>query len=84
MISSGVISNLGNVAFPPEMSAHITDIAFVLGPNPTLRKAVSVLSYGGKLNITIGSVIESRELERLYFSTLSSLGLQVQIAELKS
>ena len=83
-ISSGVISNLGSVVFPEEMSAHITDIAFVLGPNPTLRKAISVVGYGGKLNITIGSVIESRELERLYFTTLSSLGLPVQIVEQES
>lgn len=83
-ISSGVISNLGNVVFPKEMSAHVTGIAFVLGPNPTLRKAISVVSYGGTLSITIGSVIESRELERLYFTTLLGLGLPVQIVELES
>ena len=64
--ASGVISNLGNVEFPDEMSARISDVVFVLGPNPTLRKTMSIASYRGQLNIAIGSVLESRELERLF------------------
>ncbi len=80
-IFSGVISNFGKAVLPPEMSAHITDIAFVLGPDPTLRKAISLISHDGRLNIKIGSVIESRELERRYFTTLSGLGLPIRILE---
>lgn len=81
---SGVISNLGSVVFPQPMAEHVADLTFVLGPNPTLRKAISVVTYGGRLNITIGSVIESRELERLFFTTLTSLGLSVRVSEQES
>lgn len=80
-ISSGVISNLGSVAFPEEMQRHVSDVTFVLGPNPTLRKAISVVGYGEHLNITIGSVTKSRMLERLFFTTLTGLGLQVRLTE---
>jgi hypothetical protein len=80
-LASGVISNLGNIEFPDEMSAHISDVTFILGPNPTLRKAMSIASYRDELNIAFGSVIESRELERLFFSTLANLGLPVRLSE---
>lgn len=80
-ISSGVISNFGNITLPEELGAHVTDLTFLLGPNVGLRKAVSVIGYRGTLNIVIGSVIESREFERLYFTTLADLGLNVSISE---
>jgi NRPS condensation-like uncharacterized protein len=78
---SGVISNIGNVELPPEMAPHVADFSFVLGPNVGLRKAVSVVGYKGMLNITIGSVIESRELEKLFFRTLADEAPPVSVTE---
>lgn len=83
-IYSGVISNFGRAEFPAAMQNHVSDVSFVLGPNPPLKKAISVVSFMETLNIVIGSVIESRELERLFFTQLADLGVPVRIAEQES
>jgi len=80
-IYSGTISNLGNVVLPEPMQEHVAGLSFVLGPNVKLRKAVSVIGYNGSLNVTIGSVVESRELERLFFTRLMGLGVPSCISE---
>jgi hypothetical protein len=65
---SGVLSNLGRVELPPEMAAHIESFEMVMVPGPVTRKACAVISYGDELSVTISSIVESRELERLFFS----------------
>jgi hypothetical protein len=80
-IYSGVVSNLGLVKLPDEMIEHVVDASFVLGPNPKLRQAVSIIGYNGSVNVTIGSVVESRELERLYFSHIAAQGVAVRVSE---
>jgi hypothetical protein len=82
-ISSGVISNIGNVVLPDELAEHVTDLSFILGPNLSLGKTVSVVGYKGILSLTIGSMIESRELEQIYFATLAEAGLPVSVSELQ-
>lgn len=78
---SGVISNLGVVAMPEEMAAHVEGVGFVLGPNPVLKKNLAVVSFGEELSLTFGSVIERRDLERIVFRTLVSHGVPVTVSE---
>jgi hypothetical protein len=78
---SGVLSNLGPAVMPAEMEEHVETVDFVLGPNPSLKKNLGVVSSGGELAATFGSVIERRDLERIYFRTLVSHGIPVTVSE---
>lgn len=80
-IYSGVLSNLGRVETPEEMEEHIESFGFVLPPSRAMKKCCSVISYKDELAITISSVLESRELERLYFTTIASQGVSVTVLE---
>lgn len=76
---SGFISNLGPVSLPPGPAAHVERFDFVPAPSKVTKTNASVLSWKGNLVVDFGSLGRSRELERLFFSRLASLGLPVRI-----
>lgn len=76
---SGFISNLGTLRLPPGITAHIEGVAFVPAPSMTTLTNASVLSWKDDLIVTFGSLARSRELERLFFRRLRSLGLAVSV-----
>lgn len=78
---SGVISNLGPFTIPDEMANEVSDVRFMLAPNPVMKTVCSVVSYAGRLLISFVSVIESRELERLFLAHLVRAGLHVVVSE---
>ena len=78
---SGVISNLGPFQVPPAMEPHVRSVGFFLGPNERMKTGCTVISYGGKLQITFIRVIGERELERLFFKRLVRDGLSVVVSE---
>ena len=78
---SGFISNLGTLRLPPGPAAHVRGIAFIPAPSSTTKVNASVISWRGELTITFGSVIPSRELERLFFRRLRSLGFKVAVRD---
>ena len=80
-IYSGVLSNLGRVEVPEEMAEHIESFGMVLPPTQAMKKCCTVISYGDGLSVTISSVVESRELERLFFATIASHGVPVAVSE---
>jgi hypothetical protein len=80
-IYSGVLSNLGRVEVPEEMEEQIESFGFMLPPSRGMKKCCSVISYKDELAVTISSVLESRELERLYFTTIVSQGVSVRVLE---
>ena len=80
-IYSGVLSNLGRVEVPPEMAEHIVSFEIVLSPGQVAKKTCAAISYGDELAVTISSIVESRELERLFFTTLAGCGIPVAVAE---
>lgn len=77
---SGFISNLGQVKMPPGFTPHIQRFGFIPAPSLTTLTNASMLSWGDKLIVDFGSLTESRELERLFFRRLRSLGLQVRVS----
>jgi hypothetical protein len=81
---SGVLSNLGRIAVPEEITPHIQGFAVMVGPNPRRKKACVTLSFGDDLFISFGSVIETRELERLFFAHLVRAGVRVKVSERSS
>ena len=81
---SGVLSNLGPLELPENFSSHIESFNFVLNPNHVMKKSVTVVSWQKALRINISSVIEDRELERLFFTKLTDDGISVHIKETKN
>jgi hypothetical protein len=78
---SGVLSNLGMVCVPSEVSQHVEAFGCVLDPQPPLRKTCSVLSFKDELTVTFGSTVVSRELERCFFTSLTQAGVSIQVQE---
>jgi NRPS condensation-like uncharacterized protein len=80
-IYSGVLSNLGKITVPEEMEEHIESFGFVLPPSQGMKKCCSVIGFKNELSVTISSVVEDRELERLYFTMIAGRGIPVTVAE---
>ncbi|MBN2460665.1 MAG: hypothetical protein JXB60_03575 [Candidatus Cloacimonetes bacterium] len=78
---SGVLSNLGRIELPPEMVEYIKLFNVIVYPNHVMKKSCSVISYQQEMLITFASIIESRELERLFFTQLVADGIPVFIRE---
>ena len=76
---SGFVSNLGAVVLPEGPAEHVGRFDFLPAPSVFNKTSASVVSWGGSLYINFGSLARSRELERLYFTRLRSLGLPVRI-----
>jgi hypothetical protein len=81
---SGVLTNLGRIAVPEEIIPHVEGFGVMLGPNPRMKTNCAILSFGDDLSINFGSVIESRELERLFFKHMIRAGVRVIVAERSS
>lgn len=76
---SGVLSNLGPVSLPGAIADRVRNIDFILGPSTTCTVHASCLSWGGVLCVNFGSLVVSRETERLFFTRLRKLGLPVKV-----
>ena len=81
---SGVLSNLGRIVVPDEIDDHVESFGVTLGPNPRIKNNCAMLSFRDDLIINFGSVIESRELERLFFTHMARAGMRVILAERSS
>jgi NRPS condensation-like uncharacterized protein len=78
---SGVVSNLGRFALPAEAEEQIERVGFYLGANDAYKVACSVVSFKQSLYVTIGSVLENRALERVFFRRFAEDGLRVTVSE---
>lgn len=81
---SGVLSNLGRIEVPRDIEPHVASFGVMLGPNPLMKTNCTVLSFRNDLCINFGSVIESRELERHFFTHLAREGIPVSVVERSS
>jgi hypothetical protein len=64
-----------------EMRPFVETVGFNLGPNPTIKKNCTVVSHRDTLIVTFGSVLTSREVERLFFTFLAERGLEISVTE---
>ena len=78
---SGVLSNLGAISLPPTAAEKIKSFSIRIMPNNVMKKSCAVLSYGNDLVINFCSVIDSVELERLFFTKLVDSGFSVRVWE---
>ncbi len=80
-VYSGVLSNLGVVTVPQALEPYVDSFDWTLGPNSTIKKGCAVLGFRDELRIAFGSVVEDREVERRFFTTLAGEGVPVAVAE---
>jgi len=80
-VYSGVLSNLGKVNIPEEMTPFIESFKVLLYPNRVMKKSCSIISYQNDLNITFCGCIENRDLERLFFTKIINTGIPVKVTE---
>jgi len=78
---SGVLSNLGPISLPSELQSSVNSFNVILIPNHVMKNGVTVFTYGDKLQINFSSVVENRELERLFFTKLVGEGIPVRVSE---
>ena len=73
------LSNLGPVQLPPEMTEYVTGFDFIIGPQAKAPYNCAVASYGDSLRIHLVRNTVEPELEKEFFSFLSSQGLCVTL-----
>ena len=77
---SGVLTNVGIVKMPAEVSDHLEKV-YMIPPPPTQQLKVScgALSYNDRLCISFANNSANNMLEREFFSFLANKGLNVRI-----
>jgi len=73
------LSNLGPVKLPKGMEEYVTGFDFIIGPQAKAPYNCGVVSYGDKLRIHLVRNTVEPELEREFFTFLSSQGLDVTL-----
>lgn len=73
------LSNLGPVQVPKEMEQYVTGFDFIIGPQAKAPYNCAVASYGDQLRLHLVRNTVEPELEKEFFSFLSSQGLSVTL-----
>ena len=73
------LSNLGLVNVPKCMEDYITDMNFILGKSRGKSTSITSIGYKDNLYITFSRIIKESEFERLFFTKLVDLGINVYI-----
>lgn len=77
--SSTILSNLGLVTLPEELSAHVTRLDFMLGSLYQNRVTCAVTSYNGNMIVNFTRAIEECDVPRGFFTRLVRLGIHVKV-----
>ena len=79
---SGVLTNLGKVKFPPEISKLIEYfIVTPPPPNKILKINCGVIGFNDKLVLSFGNITKSKELEKKFLKFLVREGIKVKLTK---
>lgn len=73
------LSNLGQVTLPEGMEEYVEAVDFIIGPQAKAPYNCGVVSYGDELHIHLVRNTVEPELEKEFFTFLSSQGLTVTL-----
>lgn len=77
---TGIVTNLGLVSLPSEMSELINNIDITPPPpNPKIKVCIGIVSYRDKLRISFCNISNSNELERIILKHLAGEGIKIRI-----
>lgn len=77
--TTSVLSNLGIIDVPPQMSPHIERFDVMLGALRLNKMSCSVCSFDDTLSVCFTSTIKQTHVERAFFTFLVKKGLHVKI-----
>ena len=72
-------SNLGQVIIPEPLSDYITGFDLLPPPNPKYKISCTAISFQDRLSITFGKLMEESDIERLFFTKITKMGINVKI-----
>ena len=75
---SGIVTNLGAVDLPKGVAEHVRRFELVQPPSVSTKVNLAIHSYGDDFIVTVCSLLESTEMEKLIFRRLSALGLEAR------
>ena len=78
---SGVLSNLGRIVVPAAIEPSIESFGFLINPSYGMKTNCAVASFRDALQVSFGSVVASRDLERDFFTRLAADGVHVAVSE---
>lgn len=79
---SGVITNLRKINLEPEINNHIDKFIFIPPPpNKILKINCGAVGFDNQLVLTFGNITISKELERQFFSFLTSQDIPVKMVK---
>jgi hypothetical protein len=78
---SGVLSNLGRIEVPTAVGPHIESFGFLINPSFGMKKNCAIVSFRDALDVSFGSIVASRDLERHFFTHLAAEGVRVVVSE---
>jgi hypothetical protein len=78
---SGVLTNLGTILVPTAVEPHIESFGALINPSYGMKKNCVVASFRDSLQVSFGSVVASRDLERDFFTWLAADGVHVAVSE---
>ncbi len=73
------MSNLGVVNLPEEMVKYVERFDFIIGPLPETPYNCAVITYKGRVNISIVRNVRKPELELAFYEQLRALGIRVKV-----
>jgi len=71
--SSLTLTNLGRVALPEELKAHVADLKCYMTPRVSSPYGCTIMTFGDKLTLNMSTFCPENELGRRYFEKLLSL-----------
>lgn len=74
-----MFSNIGIVKIPEEMQPHIDRYVIMSGPGKLNGARCAGITYGNTFEVTIVSLYEEREIQRMFFRRMVELGIPVKI-----
>jgi hypothetical protein len=78
---SGVLTNLGNVILPADVSENIEYfIVTAPPPNKKLKINCGIIGFNDKLVLSFGNITKSRELEKMFLKFLTDQRIKVKVS----
>lgn len=77
---SGVVTNMGNIDWGPEINLRIQQFTFIPPPpNDILKVNCAAAGFNGNLYLTFCNITVSKKLEQKFLSYLASQGIPVKL-----
>lgn len=72
-------SNLGRVVLPDEITDYIESFDFIPPPSPVTKINCTAVSFENNLHVTFGSLVENKEIQKIFFRKVVKLGIPVKV-----